>query len=178
MIVKKSSRVKGTGRKVTPLRAAPSFFNFQTHGSKRSRSARRGRQLSALNGYGCKKDSFRAANASVSCANGGARRDRGEGVSEDGSHDSTSLTLPSGVSSFLSDCLDVDSPTSDEDLTLSSIEEFRKADNYDEGTSGLMSGVRNSTLLDLSYARDLALQPTPNISSITGALHSGLIISL
>ncbi|KAK7130549.1 hypothetical protein R3I94_015880 [Phoxinus phoxinus] len=170
MIVKKSSRVKSSGRNVTPLRAAPSCSNFQTHGSKRSR----GRQLSGLQGYGCNKDSCRAVPAGVRCVTGGCRTDHGEGtstarVSEDLSHDSTSLSLPSGVSSFLLECLDVDSPTSDD--TLSSIEEFRKADNYDDGSGwrveeALMTGVKNSTLLDLSHAQDLALQPTPNLSSI------------
>ncbi|KAK9955955.1 hypothetical protein ABG768_015793 [Culter alburnus] len=78
--------------------------------------------------------------------------------------------MPSGVSSFLLDCLDVDSPASDEDSTLSSIEEFRRADNYDGGSAlladGLMNGVKNSTLLDLSHAQDIALQPLPNLSSI------------
>ncbi len=38
--------------------------------------------------------------------------------------------MPSGVSSFLLDCLDVDSPSSSKDTTLSSIEEFRRADSY------------------------------------------------
>ncbi|XP_048023493.1 uncharacterized protein LOC125253528 isoform X5 [Megalobrama amblycephala] len=179
MTVRRSSRASSAGRKVTPMRAAaaPSFSYFQTHGSKRSRSAPRGRQLSKLKGYGCNKDSFRVMKADGRCLNGGtltsAHGEQGTsaaGASEDFSQDSTSIVMPSGVSSFLLDCLDVDSPASDEDSTLSSIEEFRRADNYDGGSAlpgdGLMDGVKNSTLLDLSHAQDIALQPLPNLSSI------------
>ncbi|XP_048023489.1 uncharacterized protein LOC125253528 isoform X2 [Megalobrama amblycephala] len=178
MTVRRSSRASSAGRKVTPMRAAaaPSFSYFQTHGSKRSRSAPRGRQLSKLKGYGCNKDSFRVMKADGRCLNGGTLTSaHGEGTSaagasEDFSQDSTSIVMPSGVSSFLLDCLDVDSPASDEDSTLSSIEEFRRADNYDGGSAlpgdGLMDGVKNSTLLDLSHAQDIALQPLPNLSSI------------
>ncbi|KAG9266205.1 hypothetical protein AMEX_G20726 [Astyanax mexicanus] len=84
---------------------------------------------------------------------------------KDPSQDSTSIVMPSGVSSFLLDCMDLDS----ED-TLPSIETFRKADTYDEGT-GLVSEdeilhVKNSTLLDLSHAVDIAMQQPPNLSSI------------
>ncbi|XP_051732685.1 uncharacterized protein slc22a21 isoform X8 [Ctenopharyngodon idella] len=121
--------------------------------------------------------SFRVVKADGRCLNGGTlTSDHDEqgtsaaGTSENFSQDSTSITMPSGVSSFLLDCLDVDSPASDEDSTLSSIEEFRKADNYDGGSAllgdGLMNGVKNSTLLDLSHAQDIALQPLPNLSSI------------
>ncbi|XP_050948496.1 uncharacterized protein LOC127152111 isoform X2 [Labeo rohita] len=181
MIVRKTSSGKNTGRNVTPMRAAPSY-DFQTHGAKRSRSARRGRQLSKLKARGCNKDSFRVIKAGGrSCPNGesvisGCGRDHAEGMptdsaSKDFSQDSTSIMMPSGVSSFLLDCLDVDSPGSNTDMTLSSIEEFRRADNYDEGTAlpgedGMINMVKNSTLLDHSHAQDLALQQPPNLSSI------------
>ncbi|XP_016347640.1 uncharacterized protein LOC107692945 isoform X2 [Sinocyclocheilus anshuiensis] len=177
MIVRKASSGKNTGRNVTPMRAAS--YNFQRHGAKRS--AQRGRQLSKLKAYGCNKDSSRAIKAGGRCLNGqslisGCRRGHAEGMStpsasKDFSQDSTSLTMPSGVSSFLLDCLDVDSPASNTDSTLSSIEEFRKTDNYDEGTAllgedGMMNTVKNSTLLDHSHAQELALQQPPNLSSI------------
>ncbi|KAF4098185.1 hypothetical protein G5714_020215 [Onychostoma macrolepis] len=158
------------------MRAAPSY-NFQRHGAKRSRSAR---QLSKLKANGCNKD--RVTKAGGRCLNGqslisGCRRGHAEqgmstaSASKDFSQDSTSITMPSGVSSFLLDCLDVDSPASSTDTTLSSIEEFRRADNYDEGTAllgedGMMNTVKNSTLLDHSHAQDLALQQPPNLSSI------------
>ncbi|XP_039519590.1 uncharacterized protein LOC120473679 isoform X2 [Pimephales promelas] len=166
MIIRKSSRVKSTGRNVTPLRAAPPFSSTRT-----------------------RVFSLRAVTAGVSAGApaSGRRRDRGEGrptarVSEDCSQDSSSLTLPSGVSSFLLDCLDVDSPTLDDDSTLSSIEEFRKADNYDDASGWRAgdapeAGVKNSTLLDLSHAQDLALQPAPNLSSITGADGTDVFLS-
>ncbi|KAL1252411.1 hypothetical protein QQF64_017104 [Cirrhinus molitorella] len=182
MIVRKASCGKNTGRNVTPLRAAPSY-DFQTHGPKRSRSARRGRQLSKLKTHGCNKDSFRVTNSGGrSCLNAqalvsGTRRGHAEqgistaSASKDFSQDSASITMPSGVSSFLLDCLDVDSPGSNTDMTLSSIEEFRRADNHDEGTAllgedGMVNTVKNSTLLDHSHAQDLALQQPPNLSSI------------
>ncbi|KAI4904719.1 hypothetical protein NFI96_023995 [Prochilodus magdalenae] len=87
----------------------------------------------------------------------------------DPSQDSTSIVMPSGVSSFLLDCMDLDSEAED---TLPSIEVVRKADTYDEGT-GLVSEdeilhglVKNSTLLDLSQAMDISMQQPPNLSSI------------
>ncbi|XP_036443865.1 uncharacterized protein LOC118819948 isoform X2 [Colossoma macropomum] len=88
---------------------------------------------------------------------------------KDPSQDSTSMIMPSGVSSFLLDCMDSDSDTEE---TLPSIELVRKAGSYDEGT-GLVSEdevlhrhVKNSTLLDLSHAMDIAMQQPPNLSSI------------
>ncbi|XP_016102253.1 uncharacterized protein [Sinocyclocheilus grahami] len=175
MLVRKASSGKHPGRNATPMRAAP-CYSFQRHGAKRS-----ARQLSKLKAYGCNKDSSRAIKAGGRCLNGqslisGCRRGHAEGMStpsasKDFSQDSTSLTMPSGVSSFLLDCLDVDSPASNTDSTLSSIEEFRKTDNYDEGTAlldedGMMNTVKNSTLLDHSHAQELALQQPPNLSSI------------
>ncbi|XP_059382850.1 uncharacterized protein LOC132117528 isoform X1 [Carassius carassius] len=174
MIVRKASSRKSTVRNVTPLRAALSY-NFQRHGAKRSRSAHRGRQLSKLKPIGLNKNSFRVVKAGGRCLNGqslvsGSRRAHAEATaSEDFSQDSSSITMPSGVSSFLLECLDVDSPASNTDTTLSSIEEFRRADNYDEvllGEDGMMNTVKNSTLLDHSHAQDLALQQPPNLSSI------------
>lgn len=46
-------------------------------------------------------------------------------------------------------------------------------DHSDEGTAllaedGMMNPVKNSTLLDHSYAQDLELQQPPNLSSILG----------
>ncbi|XP_042567178.1 uncharacterized protein LOC109080287 isoform X2 [Cyprinus carpio] len=187
MIVKKASRGKNTGRNVTPVRAA-ACYNFQRLGAKHSRGVQRGRQLSEFKAYGCDKDRkdlhqirSRAIKAGGRCLNGqslisGCWRCHAEGTStasasKDFSQDSRSITMPSGVSSFLLDCLDVDSPTSNTDTTLSSIEEFRRADNYDEGTASLgedvmVNTVKNSTLLDHSHAQDLALQQPPNLSSI------------
>ncbi|XP_072517797.1 uncharacterized protein [Salminus brasiliensis] len=103
----------------------------------------------------------------------GGRRGYSKGMvtpsTKDPSQDSTSMIMPSGVSSFLLDCMDLDTEAED---TLPSIEMFRKADTYDEGT-GLVSEdemlhrhVKNSTLLDLSHAEDIAMQQPPNLSSI------------
>ncbi|XP_017560765.1 uncharacterized protein LOC108431854 isoform X1 [Pygocentrus nattereri] len=88
---------------------------------------------------------------------------------KDPSQDSTSMIMPSGVSSFLLDCMDSDSEAED---TLPSIEMVRKADSYDEGTALVSEDeilhrhIKNSTLLDLSHAVDIAMQQPPNLSSI------------
>ncbi|KAL6470489.1 hypothetical protein MHYP_G00216080 [Metynnis hypsauchen] len=88
---------------------------------------------------------------------------------KDPSQDSTSMIMPSGVSSFLLDCMDSDSEAED---ALPSIEIVRKADSYDEGTALVSEDeilhrhVKNSTLLDLSHAMDIAMQQSPNLSSI------------
>ncbi|XP_043077135.1 uncharacterized protein LOC122326360 isoform X2 [Puntigrus tetrazona] len=167
MIVRKASRGKPTGRNVTPMRAAPSY-GFQ----------RRGRQLSKLKANKCNKDSFRVAKAAGRRLIGqslfpGGRRGDAEvaSASSASSQLSTSVTMPSGVSSFLLDCLDADSPASSADTTLSSIEEFRRADSYDEAAAlpagdVLLNAAKNSTLLDHSRAQDLTLLPPPNLSSI------------
>ncbi|XP_062867874.1 uncharacterized protein LOC134330606 isoform X2 [Trichomycterus rosablanca] len=88
---------------------------------------------------------------------------------KDPSQDSTSMIMPSGVSSFLLDCMDSDLEA---DVTLPSIETLRKADTYVEAT-GLVTEdemlhhlVKNSTLLDLSHAANLTMQQPPNLSSI------------
>ncbi|KAL7853417.1 hypothetical protein AOLI_G00202610 [Acnodon oligacanthus] len=88
---------------------------------------------------------------------------------KDPSQDSTSMIMPSGVSSFLLDCMDSDSEAED---TLPSIEIVRKADSYDEGTALVSEDqiqhhhIKNSTLLDLSHAMDITMQQPPNLSSI------------
>ncbi|XP_076836814.1 uncharacterized protein LOC143482355 [Brachyhypopomus gauderio] len=87
---------------------------------------------------------------------------------KDSCQDSTSMILPSGVSSFLMECLDLDSESEE---TLPSIETLRKAET-NEGTGWisdeetLQSHIKNSTLLDLSHAVDIAKQRSPNLSSI------------
>ncbi|XP_056587680.1 uncharacterized protein LOC130408220 isoform X2 [Triplophysa dalaica] len=178
MIVKKSSR--GKGRNVTPMRAASSI-NVRTCVPILSGCARRGRQRSKLNSFGCNKD--RLVRTGGKYLNGrplisGSRRGHCKvmmtaSASKDSSQDTTSMIMPSGVSSFLLDCLDDDddSPTLNMDSSLSSIEEFRRADHFDEGITvvdgnGMMNSVKNSTLLDLSHAQDLALHQPPNLSSI------------
>lgn len=184
MIVKKStSRVKPAGRNVTPMRAAAAFLGFnlldvQTRGSRPSRRGSRGCQLSKLETNRCSKDSFRVVKVGKRFLNGQTLTSgcSQQGMStasssKDFSLDSTSMTMPSGVSSFLLDCLDVDSSASNVDLTISSIEEFRKADNYDEGITlhsedRTITSVKNSTLLDVSHAQDLSLQQPLNLSSI------------
>ncbi|XP_053504667.1 uncharacterized protein LOC128622301 [Ictalurus furcatus] len=79
------------------------------------------------------------------------------------------MIMPSGVSSFLLDCMDSDLEAGD---TLPSIETFCKADTSDEGT-GLVSEdemlhccIRNSTLLSFSDAVNIGMQHPPNLSSI------------
>ncbi|TTE96764.1 DENN domain-containing protein 1A [Bagarius yarrelli] len=88
--------------------------------------------------------------------------------------DCTSMILPSGVSSFLLDCMDSDLEAGD---PLTSIETFCKADNFDE-TTGLVSEeeklhcfIRNSTLLSFSDAVNIGMQHPPNLSSILGEKH-------
>ncbi|XP_047661638.1 uncharacterized protein LOC113638653 isoform X2 [Tachysurus fulvidraco] len=85
------------------------------------------------------------------------------------SQDCTSMIMPSGVSSFLLDCMASDLEASD---PLSSIETLCKADSYDEGT-GLFSEdemlhcyIKNSTLLSFSDAVNIGMQHPPNLSSI------------
>ncbi|KAF4076923.1 hypothetical protein AMELA_G00202250 [Ameiurus melas] len=85
------------------------------------------------------------------------------------SQDCTSMIMPSGVSSFLLDCMDSDVEAGD---TLPSIETFCKADTSDEGT-GLVSEdemlhcyIKNSTLLSFSDAVNIGMQHPPNLSSI------------
>ncbi|KAK2827462.1 hypothetical protein Q7C36_018388 [Tachysurus vachellii] len=85
------------------------------------------------------------------------------------SQDCTSMIMPSGVSSFLLDCMASDLETGD---PLPSIETLCKADTYDEGT-GLFSEdemlhcyIKNSTLLSFSDAVNIGMQHPPNLSSI------------
>ncbi|XP_066501261.1 uncharacterized protein [Hoplias malabaricus] len=87
---------------------------------------------------------------------------------KDPSQDSTSMIMPSGVSSFLLDCMDLDTEA---ESSFPSIEMVRKADSYE--VTGLVTEdeivhthVKNSTLLDLSHALDISMQQPPNLSSI------------
>ncbi|XP_034167314.1 uncharacterized protein LOC113535751 isoform X3 [Pangasianodon hypophthalmus] len=87
----------------------------------------------------------------------------------DVSQDCTSMIMPSGVSSFLLDCMDSDLEAGE---PLPSIETLCKADTYDEGT-GLISEdemlhcyIKNSTLLSFSDAVNIGMQHPPNLSSI------------
>ncbi|XP_028840462.1 uncharacterized protein LOC114793032 isoform X2 [Denticeps clupeoides] len=87
--------------------------------------------------------------------------------------DSTSVTMPTGVSTFLLDCMDSDTSSS----VLSSPEVFRKRDSYaleemaqcfsDDDLKDLP--LKNSTLLDVSSAQDIITQQPPNLSSILEA---------
>ncbi|KAJ8347966.1 hypothetical protein SKAU_G00265550 [Synaphobranchus kaupii] len=85
------------------------------------------------------------------------------------------MIMPSGVSSFLLDCLDTSSPVSSPDpistdTSLPSPEVFRRAD--DEEALGFFVDelfelqVKNSTLLDVSHAVDINMRQPPNLSSI------------
>ncbi|XP_055036154.2 uncharacterized protein [Misgurnus anguillicaudatus] len=172
---KKSSA--GQCRNVTPMRATSSI-DIRTYVPKVSRSVRRGRQRSKCNVFGFIKDRVvktgrRNLNGQSSSGSRGGhcKTLMTASASKDSSQETTSITMPSGVSSFLLDCLETDSSTLDTDSTLSSIEEFRRADNCDEGITivgkdGMLNGVKNSTLLDLSHAEDIALHQAPDLSSI------------
>ncbi|XP_042303989.1 meiosis-specific kinetochore protein isoform X2 [Sceloporus undulatus] len=91
------------------------------------------------------------------------------------SETTSGMTLPTGVSVFLLDCLDVDSVGSSTESTdctthYSSPEIFR---DEKEGTSdspeGPCFGCRNSTLLDTSKATNIDKMPQlPNLSKILG----------
>ncbi|TRY77688.1 hypothetical protein DNTS_004559, partial [Danionella cerebrum] len=157
MLVKKSSRIKHTVRNVTPMRAAQSSLNV-FRGSRCGGKSRRirGSRVSNFQGFGSVK--YRAHRQLATPKN----TDRIPPVS---------LTMPSGVSSFLIDCLDGDSRSSIDDSTLSSIEELRRADTQGVDVPVLAEerrgmGVKNSTLLDFSHAQNLEQQPQPNLSSI------------
>ncbi|KAM9451007.1 uncharacterized protein Hap1MRO34_021409 [Clarias gariepinus] len=85
------------------------------------------------------------------------------------SHDCTSIIMPSGVSSFLLDCIDSDLEVSE---SLPSIETLCKADTYDEDEgTGFVSEdemvycyIKNSTLLSFSDAVNIGMQHPPNLS--------------
>ncbi|XP_065143714.1 uncharacterized protein [Paramisgurnus dabryanus] len=164
-------------RNVTPIRATSSI-DIRAFVPKVSRSVRRGRQRSKCNVFGFIKDRVvktgrrNLSGRSSSGSRGGhCKTLMTASASKDSSQETTSITMPSGVSSFLLDCLETDSSTLNTDSTLSSIEEFRRADNSDEGITivgndGILNGVKNSTLLDLSHAEDIALHQAPDLSSI------------
>ncbi|XP_062309159.1 uncharacterized protein LOC134013621 isoform X1 [Osmerus eperlanus] len=87
--------------------------------------------------------------------------------------ESSDAALPAGVSFFLSDCDDSSSSMDTSSCTsLFSPEVFRREEVLEEPVMFPSLGepeelqVKNSTLLDLSYAEDINMQQPPNLSSI------------
>ncbi|XP_064205893.1 uncharacterized protein LOC135262686 isoform X2 [Anguilla rostrata] len=93
-------------------------------------------------------------------------------TNRDGTSD---MIMPSGVSSFLLDCMDSSSPASpacqsSTDTSLPSPEVFRRADDEEalefSAEELFALRVKNSTLLDVSHAVDIDMRQPPNLSSI------------
>ncbi|XP_035288613.1 RRP15-like protein isoform X2 [Anguilla anguilla] len=93
-------------------------------------------------------------------------------TNRDGTSD---MIMPSGVSSFLLDCMDSSSPASpacqsSTDTSLPSPEVFRRADDEEalefSAEELFTLRVKNSTLLDVSHAVDIDMRQPPNLSSI------------
>ncbi|KAG9339809.1 hypothetical protein JZ751_022476 [Albula glossodonta] len=85
--------------------------------------------------------------------------------------DSTSdMIMPSGMTSFLLDCMDCSSPGWSSGSSLPSPEVFRRAYNEDTLAFSVEEvvdmQVKNSTLLDASHAVDINMRQAPNLSSI------------
>ncbi|KAJ8266887.1 hypothetical protein GJAV_G00135810 [Gymnothorax javanicus] len=100
----------------------------------------------------------------------------GSSTCRDGTSD---MIMPSGVSSFLLDCMDTCSPNSPPcqaptDTCLPSPEIFRRADDEQElefsvdepWEEQVQLQVKNSTLLDISQAVSIGMRPPPDLSSI------------